>query len=362
MQKMLLLSVLSVFVLWLTCKAPLVQAEQPHPPLPSEITNDGTDWLRLTSGEWLRGEMKAMYNEKLEFKSDKLGLQLIKWSDVHALVTSTAVRVRLRGGEHLAGKLRIDPHTLSLDTGEMIPRADVVTLMSGRPNWRDYWSARLSLGANWRAGNTEQADANAQANLTRRTLISRIAIDYMGNLSQIGEQQTANNHRLNGVWDYFLDGSWFLSPVFGEVFRDTFRNLDYRFTLGSGIGFQLIDNPRTHWHIAGGPGIQRTQFSEVEQGEPSVETTPALTFSTDFDIAITNYLDFDALYQFQLSSEDAGLYNHHAVARFLFELASWIDFDISLVWDRTQNPKPNEDGLVPERDDWLFILGLGFEY
>lgn len=155
MQKMLLLSVLSVFVLWLTCKAPLVQAEQPHPPLPSEITNDGTDWLRLTSGEWLRGEMKAMYNEKLEFKSDKLGLQLIKWSDVHALVTSTAVRVRLRGGEHLAGKLRIDPHTLSLDTGEMIPRADVVTLMSGRPNWRDYWSARLSLGANWRAGNTE---------------------------------------------------------------------------------------------------------------------------------------------------------------------------------------------------------------
>jgi hypothetical protein len=27
------------------------------------------DWVQLTSGEWLRGKLKSMYNKKLEFDS-----------------------------------------------------------------------------------------------------------------------------------------------------------------------------------------------------------------------------------------------------------------------------------------------------
>jgi len=35
------------------------------------------DWLQLTSGEWLKGEVESMYNNILEFDSDNLGLLLI---------------------------------------------------------------------------------------------------------------------------------------------------------------------------------------------------------------------------------------------------------------------------------------------
>ncbi len=34
--------------------------------------NDGYDWLRLTSGEWLRGELIGVFNDEVEFDSDIL--------------------------------------------------------------------------------------------------------------------------------------------------------------------------------------------------------------------------------------------------------------------------------------------------
>jgi hypothetical protein len=32
------------------------------------------DWLKLTSDEWLKGELIAMYDREFEFDSDELGL------------------------------------------------------------------------------------------------------------------------------------------------------------------------------------------------------------------------------------------------------------------------------------------------
>ena len=53
------------------------QAWEPPPPLPDEF-----DWIQLTSGEWLKGEIKRLYERKLEFDSVKLDLQEFDWKDV----------------------------------------------------------------------------------------------------------------------------------------------------------------------------------------------------------------------------------------------------------------------------------------
>jgi hypothetical protein len=43
------------------------------------------------------------------------------------------------------------------------------------------------------------------------------------------------------------------------------------------------------------------------------------------------------------------------------ELTSRLDLDLSFVWDRIQNPKPEENGTVPDRDDFYLFFGIGFE-
>ncbi len=43
---------------------------QPPPPMPDDF-----DWVQMTSGEWLKGEIIAMYEESLEFDSNEFDMQ-----------------------------------------------------------------------------------------------------------------------------------------------------------------------------------------------------------------------------------------------------------------------------------------------
>ena len=56
--------------------------------LPAEFTiqfGDTYDWLRLTSGEWLKGRLKRMREDEIEFDSDKLDLVTFDWDKVDQL-------------------------------------------------------------------------------------------------------------------------------------------------------------------------------------------------------------------------------------------------------------------------------------
>ena len=83
---------------------------------------------------------------------------------------------------------------------------------------------------------------------------------------------------------------------------------------------------------------------------------------THFNTDLTNTVDFDFLYNFQIVNEAYGTYNYPMVAAFETELTSWLDFYVSFIWDRIQNPQPNADGTMPEQDDFYLIFGLGIEF
>jgi putative salt-induced outer membrane protein YdiY len=331
---------------------------QPPPPVSGD-----SDWIQLSSGEWLKGELLVLYSDKLEFESDELDLQIFDWEDVKILRTAQTVQIRLKNGQRLHGKLIIEGSNAQLTSNSVVfPREQILTITAGEPKERNYWHSYVSFGANWRSGNTDQAEANAKLNLIRRSPASRMVLDYLGNFSETKDIQTANNHRASGIWDYFVDERLFLRPIFTEYFRDPFQNVDYRLTIGTGLGYQLIETARTEWIISGGPAYQSSRFITVEEDASETESTPALVMETRLDIEVTSNLDFNYDYQLQLINEASGQYNHHMVIGFIVELSSWLDFDISLVWDRIQKPTTDENGDTPEQDDWRLIIGLGFDF
>ena len=57
---------------------------------------DAFDWIQLTSGEWLKGELIAMYDGSLEFDSDELDNLTLDWDDVRQVRTRRVVQVRFR--------------------------------------------------------------------------------------------------------------------------------------------------------------------------------------------------------------------------------------------------------------------------
>jgi hypothetical protein len=83
---------------------------------------------------------------------------------------------------------------------------------------------------------------------------------------------------------------------------------------------------------------------------------------TLFHTELTRTVDFDFNYSFQIVNEESGTYSHHFVPSFEIDLTDdWLDFRVSFVWDRIQDPQPNADGTVPKQDDFYLILSLGLD-
>ena len=147
----------------------------------------------------------------------------------------------------LSVKLPLTARVIS-GTGETeFPRGEVHTLIAGDRKEINYWSADVSIGGNIRSGNTDQIDYTARLGAMRRSLKNRVSFNYLGNITTIDDVDTANSHRATLGWDYFLSDRLFVNVVKGEWYRDEFQNVRNRYTVGGGLGYEVIDTPRASW-------------------------------------------------------------------------------------------------------------------
>ena len=332
---------------------------QPTPPMPEKF-----DWIQLTSDEWLKGEIIAMYDDKLEFDSDELDLLEFDWEDVRQVRSAQTMHVGFLHGRTATGKLFVDGDTVRVIGAdeEQFDRSELLTITAGEPKEINYWSGKVTLGANIREGNTQLVEYNGSARFQRRTVRDRIVFDYMGIYNVTDDVLAADNHRASAGWDKFINDKLFVKPVFAEYYSDPFQNIGSRATIGVGVGYQIFDTPKTDWEVSGGPAYQRTQFDDVVPGDPESEETPALVVGTTLDIELNKSIDFYYTYSFQITNEQSGSYNHHMVTAFEFEITSLLDFDIQWVWDRIKDPRQNSDTSFPKSDDLRLIVGIGFDF
>ena len=336
------------------------QTWKPPPPAPDEF-----DWIQLTSGEWLKGELKVLYEEKLEFDSDELGLLEIDWEDVKQIRGHQIFSVRFEGPVTVDGLLQVTEDKVFVTVGEErreVERNQLIAIAPGEPKEINYWSAKLSIGLDFTSGNTEQTQYSAIGNVKRRTSATRFVTDYLGNFTKTEGVETVDNQRVNTYFDIFKTRKYFFRPFSGEYYRDPFTNISSRVTLGAGMGYQIIDTSKTEWGVSGGLAYQTTRFESVEPGRDSSESTPAFVAGTRFNRELTKTVDFDFRYDLQIINEESGTYTHHLVAALETELTGWLDFDVTFVWDRIEDPTPGADGTVPKQDDFYLIFSLGIEF
>lgn len=355
-----------IFILMsLTASSPLIAQETTQVPsfIPVKMSapvGDKFDWLQLTSLEILKGDIKSLYDDKLEFDSDELGVLIIDWEDVKILQSKGIVSIGFTDLSTKTGRLQVQDGKSYLDGVEFDPH-QIMTLISGESTEANYWSSKITLGANFREGNTVQIDYSANAKVSRRTTESRLKADYLGNYSKSEGNNTANNHRVNGNFDWFISKQFYLRPVFVEYYRDPFLNISSKITLGSGIGYNIIDTNKTELSISGGPAYTNTRFAQTEIGSSDNESSGSLVIDTALDTELTKSIDFNAQYRIQYGNRQSGGYAHHATATFEVELTDMFDLDLSLVWDHTSNPRANSDGSIPNANDYQFIVGFGID-
>ena len=322
------------------------------------------DWVQLVSGEWLKGEIKGLYQDSLEFDSDKLDLLTLDWEDVRYVETHIPGSAYIEGIGTVYGFFEINQTKIIVTNGEKkeYDRSKLVSFITGGEEELDYWSAKITFGLIVRSGNTDQVDYNAKFNIKRQTSFSRFILDYLGNISNTQDVETINNHRVSFTADRFVTRYYFWRPIFGEYYRDPFLNIDSRITVGTGAGYTAIDTSRTNLDFTGGPGYMATRFVSVQPGEDIEETTPALVLTTNYDIEISKKLDFVYNYNITWVDSASGGYTHHMVTTLESEITGSFDFDVSFIWDHTSKPTAADDGTVPLSDDYRMTVGISYDY
>ena len=321
------------------------------------------DWVRLPSDEWLKGEVTAMYGNEMEFDSDELGVLMLDWKDIKELRTAQILQVRATGDRIGTGRVLLSAGALEILGAAMtLPQDEIISITAGEPREINFWASKVSAGATLREGNSDQRDFYARANATRRTVKNRVRIDYLANYARTNEIETANNHRANFSWDRFVTDRFFIRPAFGEYFRDPFQNVADRVWLGTGLGWQIQDSSIASWEVFSGPAYQATRFDAVEPGEDDSASSAALVLGTFYTRELNHWIDFHYEYGLQFTASRSGKYNHHMVGTLEIELTESLDLDLSVIWDRIEEPQRDADGFLPEQDDWRYVVGLGWEF
>jgi putative salt-induced outer membrane protein YdiY len=332
---------------------------------PSEAIPEKFDWIQLTSGEWLKGDLKVLYKDVLEFDSDELELLKFDWEDIRQIRGFRLHSVMFENPlETVVGKIKMieDKVIMIVDDRESeFERRRLVSIAHGAPEEISYWSAKITFSLDTRVGNTESINYSTSAYAKRRTSASRFNIEYLGIFNQTDGVETANSQRAGSYYDVFRTRRLYLRPIFAEYFRDPFTNVENRITVGTGFGYQIINTPKTDWEVTPAIAYQYTQNVSVEAGEDEYTSTPALVLGTEYDTEITRKIDFNGVYQAYIVNEASGTYLHHAVATLEFEITDELDFDVSFVWDRIQAPTAAADGTEPKQDDFYLFIGIGFE-
>jgi putative salt-induced outer membrane protein YdiY len=323
------------------------------------------DWIRLTSGEWLKGDVISMRNDKFEFDSDEMDEVSFDWEDIAELRSSRKYTYVLTDRTSLIGTALITDKevVLSVDGEDrVLKRAQLMSIVPAGTKERDRWDGKLSLGMAFRRGNTNQTDFTYQAYVRRRDALTRVRLDFNGAIGEVEGEQTVNNHRSNLKFDLFATPRFYITPRAINIYHDKFTNIDIQSTPSAGIGYHALKKKRAEMDLELAGGYQYTKFISVEaradEEKRSGTIIPVIRIETD----PLKDVDLDLLYQAFVTVPDPEDTTMHGEVILSIEITKIFDLDVSWIWDRVQNPQQAEDGTIPKKDDVKLTVGIGIDF
>ncbi|TYK65301.1 DUF481 domain-containing protein [Colwellia echini] len=325
------------------------------------------DWLKLKSGEWLKGDIISMYDDELEFDSKEFDTHTFDWEDVDELRSRYDKQIRFDSGEVKQGFLIVkEDHVVIISNGkeQHYPLSDLLSITSAADDRKGFWSGKISLGIDIESGNTNQVNYTVSSNIERVTPYTSFNVDYTFNYSKsrVGDvtQVVTNNSRLTAYIDWFYSYRIFFRVFDFEYVQDLQQNIENRNTLGVSLGYHFINNKRLKWDMTLGPSYQQTEYYNTVVDNN--QTSAVIALSTAVDYSITSRIDFLIDYQLQFVKEDSGKRNSYFKASFEYKIHHDFDLDLAFVLNRVAKPVVNEAGEIPKPNDYQLITSLSYNF
>jgi putative salt-induced outer membrane protein YdiY len=214
------------------------------------------------------------------------------------------------------------------------------------------YQGTLNLGGNRTQGNTDTQALNASTRWTLRSDRHRILIDGKYNYGEVGSQVTVRNSLGTLKYDFFVSKRVFINTE-GLFEKDTFQNLALRTTLGSGLGYQFLDQPWATLSVVTGLAY----VSEDYTNAPATKT-PSWRWGVRSEVVLVPD-------RVKLFHKHEGFYDfgERGALRILADQGLRVTLIGNLFVNVEYNIRYNGDPAPGRRrTDEAMILGLGYEF
>jgi putative salt-induced outer membrane protein YdiY len=361
-------------VLGCTVLAPLqVRAQEGvlQPFMPKPPSAGRYDWIRLTSGEWLKGEIRVMRKEVMEFESDELDELNLDWDKIREVRSPGPTTFVFEERTVVVGSGAIDAEHVVIrvlvEEGEepreeIHERAKLVAIIRGAFNEWKRWRGGASVGVTVRTGNTETAEFYSTGTIIREDSFSRATLDYTGSIGSTDGVRNVDNHRANLSLDIYVSRRLYVIPGAFEVRSDQFQNIAYRLIPTAGVGYDIIDWAKFEWNCEVTSGYRYTQRVSVQPGNSLTDQDGIFSVSSSVDWELTKRTDIEAYYQIQVGIPDPAATDQHAQVKLSVELTRYVDLDVTYDWDFIGQPIESVTGEVPEQNDQRLAVSFALDF
>jgi hypothetical protein len=341
----------------LELRLPTLRADVPEP--------DGGDWILLTTGEFLQGELKKFEDGDVTFDGEEFGVTTVEIDLVEKLRCNN-VYIWVRNDlAQFAGHGQIVNGEAQVMTENGLVRFstdELLRVVPSAPHELDYWGLLIRLGANGTTGNVDQVSGDGYVELTREDGISFMRASYHGVYAEVEEEETTKFH--DGRFDtrLYMSERFYVVPLTARALYDKFQNIAFRGIGGAGAGYYIILDDPLDWSVEVAGTYTYTEYRQAPAGESRFDKSPQVRLSTRLVWEVTSDVDVDGLYEAYVDAADIDNTFHHAEFNLAIELFKDVDFTLGVSWDRQEQPQPLDDGSIPKRDDARWNIGLSIEF
>lgn len=236
------------------------------------------DQVVLKNGDTITGAIVKKDGDKLTIKSEFLGEVSMPWTAVKSVRSDEPLTVELPGGERVAGKVTTAGDNLEVTTPAGVKPAPLTAIGAMRnpaeqrtwerlqhPGLLELWTGFFDTGFALARGNARTDTLTTAFNATRVTRKDKISVTFnqIYGTARVNDISNTVASAIRGGWAYNRD----LTPRFfvatlNDYEHDRFQDLDLRFVVGGGAGFNAVKRDRTTLSFAAGGDYEHESFMQ----------------------------------------------------------------------------------------------------
>ncbi|MGH9739489.1 MAG: DUF481 domain-containing protein [Candidatus Acidiferrales bacterium] len=334
------------------------------------------DTIVLQNGDHVTGTFVSADGKTLAIKTPYEGQISVKWSDVTQITTAAAVYVTTSSETTVNGTIAnkmgdtLVVHTSSGDVNVQLAQVTAVRSAgeeakyqaSLHPPFTRNWLGDAALGLTLARGNSDTTNLTTSFALTRKTLNDLIGLSESSVYSTSTPASTVTA-------DAILGGALYHRDLVGKLFafvsanfvHDQLQGLDLRQIYSAGLGWNLINTPKTTFDAEAGLNYTRESYSGTATLSPGLSLNRnliAVTTGEDFTHKFSRLTSMDEHFFFYPNLSDAGQYRFTLIADANTRLASWLSWQVSFNDLYVSNPP------IPgtKANDVILSTGLGITF